>query len=271
MGANGHPPPSSLAAQNGSYSGGGGGGGGGANPSNGSTAAALRHDPGLAGEWSPEEQATLDELLAKYASDAPVIRYAKIAMKLPEKTVRDVALRCRWMNKKESGKRKKEDHNSSKKSKDKKEKVSDSSSKPPVHMAGRPNVPPYPLPVLPLDDDEISSKAIGGPTGEILETNAQVLSQISTNLSNMQIQDNISLLCQTRDNILRILKDLCHFFYHGNASYAAIAIWQDKRCSRDHEADATATREDKRGACQLIAPQADCTYAVAIAKQMYPL
>jgi hypothetical protein len=29
--------------------------------------------------------------------------------------------------------------------------------------------------------------AIGGPTGEILETNAQVLSQISTNLSTMQV------------------------------------------------------------------------------------
>nr|CAB3487505.1 unnamed protein product [Digitaria exilis] len=139
MGANGHPPPASAAVQNGSHS---GGGGGGANPSNGGTAAALRHDPGLAREWSPEEQATLDELLAKYASDAPVIRYAKIAMKLPEKTVRDVALRCRWMNKKESGKRKKEDHNSSRKSKDKK------------------------------------------------------------------IQDNIALFCQTRDNILRVLKEI---------------------------------------------------------------
>jgi len=112
------------------------------------------------------------------------------------------------MNKKESGKRKKDDHNSSKKSKDKKEKVSDSSSKPPVHMAGRPNVAPYPLPVLPMDDDEISAKAIGGPTGEILETIAHVLSQISTNLTNMQIQDNISLLCQTRDNILRVLKEI---------------------------------------------------------------
>jgi hypothetical protein len=37
-------------------------------------------------------------LALRYASDAPVIRYAKIAMKLPDKTVRDVALRCRWMN-----------------------------------------------------------------------------------------------------------------------------------------------------------------------------
>ncbi|KAL5214950.1 hypothetical protein ABZP36_004102, partial [Zizania latifolia] len=211
MGANGHPPPASSAAQNGSHSsggGGGGGGGGGANPSTGGTAAALRHDPGLAREWSSEEQTTLDELLTKYASDAPVIKYAKIAMKLPDKTVRDVALWCRWMNKKESGKRKKEDHSSTKKSKDKKEKVSDSSSKPLVHIAGRPNVPPYPLPALPVDDDEISSKAIGGPTGELLETNALVLSQISTNLSTMQIQDNISLLCQTRDNILRVLKVL---------------------------------------------------------------
>uniref|UniRef100_A0A804ME42 Uncharacterized protein n=1 Tax=Zea mays TaxID=4577 RepID=A0A804ME42_MAIZE len=205
MGANGHPPASTV-AQNGSHSGGGGGGGGGVNPSNGGTGAALRHDPGLAREWSTEEQTILDELLVKYASDLPVVRYAKVAMKLPEKTVRDVALRCRWMNKKESAKRKKEDHNSSKKSKDKK--VSDSSSKPPVHMVGRPNVPPYPLPVLPMDDDEISSKAIGGPTGEILETNAHVLGQISSNLSNMQIQDNISLLCQTRDNILRVLKEI---------------------------------------------------------------
>jgi hypothetical protein len=30
-----------------------------------STAAALRHDPGLAMEWSPEEQAELDDGLAK--------------------------------------------------------------------------------------------------------------------------------------------------------------------------------------------------------------
>ncbi|KAF8703576.1 hypothetical protein HU200_032391 [Digitaria exilis] len=191
MGANGHPPPASAAVQNGSHS---GGGGGGANPSNGGTAAALRHDPGLAREWSPEEQATLDELLAKYASDAPVIRYAKIAMKLPEKTVRDVALRCRWMNvryKKESGKRKKEDHNSSRKSKDKKSDV----------LLG------YCYYQI-LFAFFCLSAAIGGPTGEILETNIQVLSQISTNLSNMQIQDNIALFCQTRDNILRVLKEI---------------------------------------------------------------
>jgi hypothetical protein len=68
MGANGHPPLASTRAHNGSHSGGsggGGGGGGGANPSNGGTAAALRHDPGLAREWLTEEHAILDELLVK--------------------------------------------------------------------------------------------------------------------------------------------------------------------------------------------------------------
>ena len=38
------------------------------------------------------------------------------------------------------------------------EKVADSSSKPPVHIAGRPTVPPFSLPALPMDDDEISSR-----------------------------------------------------------------------------------------------------------------
>jgi hypothetical protein len=35
--------------------------------------------------------------LHRFVADAPVVRYAKIAISLPDKTVRDVALRCRWM------------------------------------------------------------------------------------------------------------------------------------------------------------------------------
>ncbi|KAL5232363.1 hypothetical protein ABZP36_031139 [Zizania latifolia] len=189
-----------------------------------STAAALRHDPGLAVRWTPEEQATLEGGLASYAADATVVRYAKIAMTLPDKTVRDVALRCRWMAKKESSKKRKEEL--SKKNKEKKEKASDSSTKGPAHLVARPNVTPYSLPILPMDDDDVSYKiylvplrrglvictfyaiaAIGGSTGQLLEHNAQVLNQIYTNISNMQVQENILLLCQTRDNILAVLKD----------------------------------------------------------------
>ncbi|CAL4899951.1 unnamed protein product [Urochloa decumbens] len=172
------------------------------------TVAALRHDPGLAARWSPEEQILLDKGLAKFAADAPVVRYAKIAMGLPEKTVRDVALRCRWMAKKESSKKRKEEL--SKKSKEKKERVGDSSSKGPAHLVARPNAnaPSYTVPVLPIDDDDVSYKAIGGPTGQILEHNAQILNQIHSNITNMQVQDNLSLLCQTRDSILTVLKEV---------------------------------------------------------------
>jgi hypothetical protein len=34
----------------------------------------------------------------RYALDAAIVRYAKVALSLPNKTVRDVALRCRWMS-----------------------------------------------------------------------------------------------------------------------------------------------------------------------------
>ncbi|XP_028054240.1 uncharacterized protein LOC114258487 [Camellia sinensis] len=64
----------------------------------GPTQAALRHNPGLSVEWTPDEQYLLEDLLNKYSSERNIVRYAKIAMQLKDKTVRDVALRCRWMN-----------------------------------------------------------------------------------------------------------------------------------------------------------------------------
>ncbi|THU58987.1 hypothetical protein C4D60_Mb03t20250 [Musa balbisiana] len=144
-----------------------------------------------------------------HASESSIIRYAKIAMSLPNKTVRDVALRCRWMTKKESGKRRKEDHNLSKKSKDKKERVTDALAKPSTHLGSLPNAPLYPLPMLPMDDDDITYKVIGGRTGQLLQSNSDAFTKISANLASLKVQDNISLLlCQTRDNILTILADL---------------------------------------------------------------
>ncbi|XP_023528200.1 uncharacterized protein LOC111791185 [Cucurbita pepo subsp. pepo] len=191
----------------------------GGNPSNGnsthvpvadnsSSAIAMKHNPGISTDWTSDEQVTLEEGLKKYAAESSVIRYAKIAMQLPNKTVRDVALRCRWMNKKENSKRRKEEHNLSRKNKDKKERVSEPSMKS-ARVAARPNVPPYGMPMIPMDnDDGVSFKAIGGTTGDLLEQNAHAMNQISSNLASFQIQDNIGLFCQTRDNILKIMSDL---------------------------------------------------------------
>ncbi|KDP45180.1 hypothetical protein JCGZ_15045 [Jatropha curcas] len=175
---------------------------------NSQTEAALRHCPGISVEWTADEQSLLEELLTKFASESIVQRYAKIALQLKDKTVRDVALRCRWMTKKENGKRRKEDH-SARKNKDRKEKAADSSAKSSSHLT-RPNGPTYAPPMLPMDsDDGISFKAIGGATGELLEQNAQILSQISANFASFQIHDNINLLSKTRDNILSILNEFC--------------------------------------------------------------
>ncbi|KAL3824273.1 hypothetical protein ACJIZ3_020302 [Penstemon smallii] len=77
----------------------------------------LKHDTGLAVEWSVEEQYKLEEGLAKYANEPNIIRYIKIAALLHDKTVRDVALRCRWMTRK---RRKQDDQIFGKKVKDRK-------------------------------------------------------------------------------------------------------------------------------------------------------
>ncbi|KAK4766121.1 hypothetical protein SAY87_007763 [Trapa incisa] len=177
-------------------------------PESSATVSGMKHNPGISMEWTSEEQAILDHGLSEFASDSNMLRYAKIAIRLKNKTVRDVALRVRWMTKKENSKRRKEEHNLSRKSKDKKEKVNDSSAKSSQFVA-HPNVPSYAPPMVMMDnDDGISFKAIGGPTGELLEQNAQIFNQISANLAAFQVQENINLFCQTRDNILKIMKEL---------------------------------------------------------------
>ncbi|KAJ0051339.1 hypothetical protein Pint_03147 [Pistacia integerrima] len=162
------------------------------------TTSALRHNTGISLEWTPDEQSILEDLLAKFASDSTLVRYAKIAMQLKDKTVRDVALRCRWMTiytyfqKKENGKRRKEDHNSARKNKDRKEKATDSSAKSSSHLTTRPNGPSYAPPLIPMDtDDGIPYKAIGGVTGELLEQNSQMFNQISANFAAFQVLPTI--------------------------------------------------------------------------------
>ncbi|XWS22193.1 hypothetical protein CRYUN_Cryun29cG0013200 [Craigia yunnanensis] len=178
------------------------------NPIPETSGSGMKHNPGISLDWTLEEQAILENGLKQYASEPSITRYAKIAMHLQNKTVRDVALRCRWMTKNENSKRRKEEHNLAWKSKEKKERVADPSAKL-THFAARPNLSPYAPSMIPMDyDDGIPYRAIGGTTGQLLEQNAQAFNQISANFSAFQIQENIGLLCQTRDNILKIMNDL---------------------------------------------------------------
>ncbi|KAE8670301.1 acetate--CoA ligase ACS [Hibiscus syriacus] len=159
-------------------------------------------------DWTLEEQVILEDGLKTFALDLSITHYAKIAMNLQNKTVRDVALRCRWMNKKETSKRRKEEHIHDRKSKDKKERVVDPAAKT-THFAGQSSNPPYPTPMIPVDyNDGIPLGAIGGVAGELLEQNAQALNQVSENLASFKIQENIGLLCQTRDNLLKLMNEM---------------------------------------------------------------
>ncbi|KAL6582284.1 hypothetical protein OROMI_006298 [Orobanche minor] len=157
-------------------------------------------------DWTLEEQALLEEGLCKYGTESSIIRYAKIALKLNNKTVRDVALRCKWMTRKEISKRRKEDF-STRKSKDRKEKVIDSLAKP-SHLAVRPGLSHGPGVVSNCNDDIISYNDMGGTTHQLVQQNAWFFKQISTNLATHQICENISLLSQARDNIFKILISL---------------------------------------------------------------
>ncbi|KAL3635050.1 hypothetical protein CASFOL_022104 [Castilleja foliolosa] len=166
----------------------------------------FQHQKTISMDWTSEEQILLEEGLCKYANEANIIRYAKIALQLKNKTVRDVALRCRWMTKKEISKRRKDDFNA-RKIKDKKEKVIDSSTKPP-RLAIQSGLSHAPGMVSNCHDDSVSYNEVGGATRQLLQQNAWVFKQISTNIATHQIGENICLLSRARDNIFKILTNL---------------------------------------------------------------
>ncbi|CAI8605320.1 unnamed protein product [Vicia faba] len=167
----------------------------------------LKHDAGFAAEWSVDEQYKLEEGLLKYADEPSITRYVKIAASLRDKTVRDVALRCRWMTRK---RRKPEDH-MVKKVNNRKDKPLESSPKQYLQPVLSPNVATYSCGITQHVDrsQQITyDDGICGPMKRLLEQNAQAFSQINSNLSTFKLQDNIDLFSQTRHNISTILEDM---------------------------------------------------------------
>ncbi|XP_039065817.1 uncharacterized protein LOC120211321 [Hibiscus syriacus] len=110
--------------------------------------AGLKHDTGLAAEWSADEQYILEDGLEKYKEEPNILKYIKIAATLRDKTVRDVALRCRWMQRK---RRKPEEHNLGKKVNHRKDKLVESSSKMNMPSSLPQTMAAYPLMMHHLD------------------------------------------------------------------------------------------------------------------------
>ncbi|XP_051121522.1 uncharacterized protein LOC127244952 isoform X2 [Andrographis paniculata] len=166
----------------------------------------LKHDTGLAVEWSVEEQYKLEEGLAKFASEPQIMQYIKIAALLNDKTVRDVALRCQWMARK---RRKQDDQSIRKKFKEQKDKLKEMSLKNNITAPSSVSVPSY-LSATKLHNlsDCMHSGVLSHMFRHLLEENNQAFLQISANLSTLKLQDNIELFSRTKNNLTTILNDM---------------------------------------------------------------
>lgn len=167
----------------------------------------LKHDAGLAVEWTVEEQFKLEQGLLNYADEPNIMKYIRIASTLQDKTVRDVAMRCRWMTRK---RRKAEEHYLGKKVNNRKDKLVELNSKMNIPSVMQQNTA-YPVTMQHMDwNVPIYFEVLGisGTTRHLLEQNALAFSQIRANLSTFKLQDNIELFCRTRSNISAILNDM---------------------------------------------------------------
>ncbi|KAH9658854.1 hypothetical protein KPL70_023646 [Citrus sinensis] len=170
----------------------------------------LKHDAGLAVEWTVQEQYKLEQGLLNYADEPNIMKYIRIASTLQDKTVRDVAMRCRWMT----------------------DKLVELNLKTNIPLVMQQNNTAYPVTMqhmyrnVPISfEDEMESFSetlefppfqnylgvgivlgISGTTRHLLEQNALAFSQIRANLSTFK--DNIELFCRTRSNVSAILNDM---------------------------------------------------------------
>ncbi|KAK9076286.1 hypothetical protein SSX86_004619 [Deinandra increscens subsp. villosa] len=169
----------------------------------------LKHDAGLAVEWSVEEQYKLEEGISKYADEPSMMKCIKIAATLRDKTVRDVALRCRWMT---SKRRKHDELKLGRKLKDKKfqqDKLVEFSSKPTISSNPTLNVAPFSVTMNNrLQGGGIPVEAVSVSMRHLLEQNNHVLAQISANISALKLQENVHLFSRAKNNITAILKDM---------------------------------------------------------------
>jgi len=159
----------------------------------------LKYGGPMAVEWSYPELQMLNDGLHKYASVPGIMKYIKIAAMLPEKTVRDVAMRCHWMAEKQNTRRRRtEEHHVGRKIKDRKDKMAESSLRTTNH----------PVQTYTRCSSFPAASDIDRAMLNILEENAQLLNQIEANILTSQAQNNIDLFHRTRRNIDDLLQSM---------------------------------------------------------------
>ncbi|CAN6236635.1 unnamed protein product [Urochloa humidicola] len=165
---------------------------------------------GSPSDWTDHELATLKEGLARYAREPNIMKYIKIAAMLPNRTIRDVALRCFWGTGKD--RRKKPDgFYTGKKIRDMKpiqEKMVASVPMANFHMASTNSVTPFSISMQhPNQQSHVPKEApvIDSATQHLLEENNQLLNQIAANIETFKTVENIDLFLRMSSNIKTVL------------------------------------------------------------------
>ncbi|RCV14941.1 hypothetical protein SETIT_3G019100v2 [Setaria italica] len=163
-------------------------------------------------DWTDHELAILKEGLARYAREPNIMRYIKIAAMLPNRTIRDVALRCWWCTGKD--RRKKPDgFYIGKKIRDMKpiqEKMGASVPMANFHMTSTNTVTPFSISMQqhPNQQSQVPKEAapvVDSATQRLLEENNQLLNQIAANIDTFKTVENADLFLRTSSNIKTIL------------------------------------------------------------------
>ncbi|GJN02306.1 hypothetical protein PR202_ga19645 [Eleusine coracana subsp. coracana] len=170
----------------------------------------LKYGGPLAADWSYLELQVLKEGLDRYVNEQGIMKYIKIAASLPNKTVRDVAMRCQWVGKKVSTRRRKpEVHHMGRKIKERKDKLVEHtmwSANHPVQTDIRP--PSFTPPNVQNNHFLSGDSEIDRAVKHLLEENNQLLNQIDTNIRTFQAQNNVDLFLQARRNINNLLQSM---------------------------------------------------------------
>ncbi|KAG7650963.1 hypothetical protein ISN45_At01g058730 [Arabidopsis thaliana x Arabidopsis arenosa] len=177
------------------------------NSSNGSdSGSGLKLDTSMVSEWSNEEQYILDAGLEKYKDMPSIDMYIQIGNTLPDKSIRDIALRCRWLRRK---RRKSEELNCGRRASSSKGKQVESSSKSSIPSVLPHNMASYPFSGPSTSTSkQITSEDLSSYATNLIEQNVRAFSQIRANLSSYKAGDNLDLFRQARNNLITIQNEI---------------------------------------------------------------
>ncbi|CAN6240197.1 unnamed protein product [Urochloa humidicola] len=164
----------------------------------------LKYGGPLAADWTHLELQILRDGLDKFVHEQGIMKYIKIAASLPNKTVRDVAMRCQWVGKKVNTRRRKpQEHHTGRNIKERKDKFGEHALWGSNHLLQtgvRTNS------FVPHNVQNNMFLSGGSEIERLLDENNRLLNQIEGNILTFQAQNNIDLFHRARRNI----NDLIH-------------------------------------------------------------